>query len=168
MTVDTTWVKAAVANELGLVEEDLAAMYGVPIGDLDGYLSGLEGTTQAVYQRVLSDVDAMRIGYRRVRITDEHIQNLRNLINAYPFHPLVGVTMWDGRAGWRLSSDDAQYVAYRAADIVGVEFQASDAVRKRLNTLVIWPAASHPTESQAFRDRIVDMTTYLIELIGVI
>jgi hypothetical protein len=168
MTVDTTWVKAAVANELGLVEHDIATLYGIQDSDLDQHLRELESTTQGVYQRVLSDVDAMRIGYRRVRVTDDHIERLRSLLETYPFHPLVGVTMWDGRAGWRLSADDAQYVAYRAADIVGLEFQASDALRLRLNTLVIWPAATHPTGSQAFRDRIVDVTTYLIELVGVI
>lgn len=166
MSVDVTWVKQHIANELGLVEHNLLTLYRVQPSELDAHLASLGSTSNEVAERVLSDVDNLRVAHRRVRATEDHVAQLRALLNAYPFHPLVGVTMYDGRSGWRLSSDDAQYVAYRAADIVGLEFEEGDLVRQRLNTLVIWPAATHPLGSPAFRDRLVEVTLYLIELVG--
>lgn len=166
MTFDATWVKQHIANELGLVERDLSKLYRVQPPDLDAHLAGLGSTSNEVAQRVLSDVDDLRIARRQVRASEEHVEQLRALLNAYPFHPLVGVTMYDGRSGWRLSSDDAQFVAYRAADIIGLDFEHGDLVRQRLNTLVIWPAATHPLGSPAFKDRVMEVTIYLIELVG--
>jgi hypothetical protein len=168
MSVDPHWVEQHISNELGLTERDLTRLYGLEQGALYSYLLTLADDSAEVYQRVLADIDAVRVGYRQVRVNDEHIEKLRALLSVYPFHPPVGVSMWDGRDGWRLSADDAQYVAFRAADIVGLDFEAGDQLRLRLNTLVIWQADTPPTFGSAFQDRLVDITLYLIELSGVL
>jgi|GEM_PF-4921867 hypothetical protein len=169
MAVDTTWVKNRIGDEMGLTEEDLARLYGVEKKALDAHLRSLGHDSAAVFEKILSDVDAVRIGYRVLQISDDHIAAARALLGDFIFRPLVSVPMADGQIGWRLSSDDAQYVAFRTADIVGMDFEWSDVLRLRLKRLVVWPDETRPdTADQAFRDRVADITFYLAELTGVL
>ncbi|PJF31929.1 MAG: hypothetical protein CUN51_03030 [Candidatus Thermofonsia Clade 1 bacterium] len=168
MLVNPIWVEQYIKDELGLTGRDLCKLYGVEQDALHAYLASLGANTNEVFQRVLADIDAVRTGYRQVRVSDAHIAQLQTLLNNYPFHPLVSLLTWDGRQAWRLSGDDAQYVAFRAADIVGLNFESGDVLRQRLNTLVIWQAETLPTFGEAFRARLADITLYLIELSGVL
>ncbi|MFN7209067.1 MAG: hypothetical protein ACK4P1_01580 [Aggregatilineales bacterium] len=168
MTVDPIWVEQHIRHELGLTTDDLCRLYGVAAEALPAQLAALGATSREALERVLSDVDAVRVGYRQLQISDDHIAQLQRLLSAYPFHPLVSLPLWDGGVGWRLSADDAQYVAFRAADIVGLDFAASDVLRRRLNTLVIGAAEQPPAFDAAFQRRVVDITCYLLELSGVL
>ena len=168
MAVDPNWVEQHISNELGLIERDLLKLYRLAPGALHAHLMSLGSSSNEVYQRVLADIDALRVSARRVRVSEDHVAALRALLSAYPFHPLVSLIMWDGRHGWRLSIDDAQYVAFRAADIVGLSFEDGDLLRQRLNTLVIWQADTQPAFGSAFQARLADITLYLIELSGVL
>src|SRR5215813_10950833 len=121
-TLSADWVKTRIGDELGLTENDLARLYGIEVSALDKHLATLGGNETAVYERILSDVDAVRVGYRQIEVKDDQIATIRSLLASYPFHPLVSVPMADQRVGWRLSGDDAQFVAFRAADAVGIDF----------------------------------------------
>lgn len=167
-TIDATWIKARVGDELGLVEDDLARLYGIDASGVNKHLTTLGGDSQVIYEQVLSDVDAVRVGYRQVQVNDDQIAGLRDLLSAYPFHPLVSVPTSDGQIGWRLGSDDAQFVAFRAADAVGMDFEWGEVLRSRLNRAIIWPDAAMPKFDQTFRDRVADVTFYLLELSGVL
>src|SRR5207244_1952393 len=112
-----------------LSDNDLAALYGIEVRTLDKHLAGLALDTQATYECVLSDVDSVRIGYRQIEVNDEQIATIRKLLVDYPFHPLVSVVTADDSVGWRLSADDAQWVAFRAADVVGIDFEPGEALR---------------------------------------
>ncbi|HLY27202.1 MAG TPA: hypothetical protein VKQ72_12730, partial [Aggregatilineales bacterium] len=112
--LDASWIKNRIADELGLTEDDLAHLYGVEVRALDKHLGTLGADNKSVYERILSDVDAARMGYRQIEVSDDQIGAIRNLLKKYPFHPLVSMPTADGAVGWRLSSDDAQYVAFRA------------------------------------------------------
>jgi hypothetical protein len=167
-TIDATWVKMRVGDELGLNETDLAGLYGIEVKALDKHLSTLAGDSQTIYDRVLSDVDSVRIGYRQIEMSDEQIQAIRELLANYPFHPLVSMSTADDGVGWRLSGDDAQWVAFRAADLVNLDFNLGEVLRLRLNRAVIWPDETEPEINQAFLDRVADVTFYLMELTGVV
>lgn len=167
-TIDARWVKTRVSEELGLTEEDLARLYGIEANAVNKHLPTLGGDSQAIYEQVLSDVDAVRMGYRQIQVGDDQIAAIRDLLSAYPFHPLVSIPMASGQIGWRLSGDDAQYVAFRAADAVGIDFEWGEVLRTRLNRAIIWPDAAMPKTDQAFRDRLADVTFYLLELSGIL
>ncbi len=168
MAPNTTQVKARIGDELGLTEDDLARLYGVEPRVLDSHLATLGKDTQTACERILSDVDGVRVGYRMLQVSDDHIAAIRDLLREYTFHPLVSVPMADRQIGWRLSSDDAQYVAFRAADIVGMDHDWSEMLRLRLKRLIVSPTEAMPETDQAFRDRVADITFYLIELTGVL
>lgn len=168
MTLDTAWIKTRVADELGLTEDDLARLYGVDDAGLDDQLAGLDNDENAVYERVLSDVDALRMGYRLIQVSDEQIEATRDMLANYIFHRPVSVPMVAGGIGWRLSSDDAQYVAFRTSDITGIDFDWGDVLRLRLNRLILWPDATEPEIDQTFRDRLADVVFYLVELTGIL
>jgi hypothetical protein len=168
MALNAAQVKAKVGDELGLTDEDLARLYGVDAGAVDKHLASLGKDPDAVYQRILSDVDGVRTGYRMLPVSDEHIAAVRNLLKDYIFHPLVSMEMANGQVGWKLGSDDAQFVAFRAADIVGMDHDWGEVLRLRLKRLFVWPDANMPETNKAFRDRVADITFYLIELTGVL
>ena len=167
-TLSADWVKTRIGDELGLTENDLARLYGIEVTELDRHLASLGNDETAVYERVLSDVDAVRVGYRLIEVNDDQIANIRGLLASYPFHPLVSVPMADQRVGWRLSGDDAQFVAFRAADVVGIDFDWGETLRLRLNRAIIWPDEAMPDTNSAFRDRVADVTFYLMELTGIL
>ncbi len=167
-TIDANWIKARVSDELGLTEDDLARLYGIEPNAVNKHLSTLGGDSQTIYDQVLSDVDAVRIGYRQIQVGDDQIAAIRNLLSAYLFHPLVSIPTANGQIGWRLSGDDAQYVAFRSADAVGIDFEWGEVLRTRLNRAIIWPDAAMPKTDQAFRDRVADVTFYLLELSGIL
>jgi hypothetical protein len=168
MALDAAQVKARIGDELGLTDEDLARLYGVDLKALDKHLASLGKDVDAVCQRILSDVDGVRVGYRVLQVSDKHIAAVRELLRDYIFHPLVSVEMANTQTGWRLSSDDAQFVAFRAADIVVMDHDWSEVLRLRLKRLIVWPAESKPETNKAFRDRVADITFYLVELTGVL
>jgi len=168
MALDTAWIKTRVADELGLTEDDLARLYGVDSASVDSQLAALDNDKGAVYERVLSDVDALRMGYRLIQVSDEQIEATRAMLANYIFHRPVSVPMAAGGIGWRLSSDDAQYVAFRASDIMGIDFDWGDVLRLRLNRLILWPDATAPDMDQTFRDRLADVVFYLVELTGIL
>jgi hypothetical protein len=163
-----TWVKARIGDELGLTEEALARLYGVDERGLDRRLAALGRDPGAVYQRVLTDVDSLRQSQRLIQLGEEHVAAVRALLGNYIFHPLVSVRTADEQIGWRLSSDDAQYVAFRTADTLSMDFEWGDVLRLRLNRLVIWPAEVPPAMDSAFRNRLTEVTVFLVELTGVL
>ncbi|MEP7285609.1 MAG: hypothetical protein ABI947_07575 [Chloroflexota bacterium] len=165
---DTNWIKAHISDELGLTANDLAGLYGIDVAALDSHLVTLGRDVQSISQRILSDIDAVRVGYRRVEVSDDHISAIRDLLASYLFHPLVSTLTASGDIGWRLSGDDAQWVAFRTADVVGMAFGWDETLRVRLNRLVLWPDAKMPDTNQAFRDRLADVTFYLTELTEVL
>ena len=167
-TLDAAWVKTRIGDELGLTDDDLARLYGVNASALDRHLASLGKENNSIYERILSDVDAARTGYRQLEVSDENIAAIRKLLKSYPFHPLVSVPMASGDIGWRLSTDDAQFVAFRAADVVGMDFDWGEVLRTRLNRAIIWPDSNMPETNQAFKDRVADITFYLMELTGVL
>lgn len=166
-TIDMVWIKNRVGDELGLSEADLVRLYGIGKEQLDYHLQSLGGAADMIYQQILSDVDAVRVGYRQLTVDDNQIATTRALLRDYRFHPLVSLPSADGQIGWRLSGDDAQYVAYRTADILGMDFEWSDVLRLRLKRLVVWPDSAMPNTDENFRDRVADITFYLAELTGV-
>ncbi len=168
MALNAAQVKAKIGDELGLTDEDLARLYGVDASGVDKHLVSLGKDPDAVCQRILSDVDGVRVGYRVLQISDDHIAAIRVLLRDYIFHPLVSMEMADGRVGWKLGSDDAQFVAFRAADIVGMDHDWSEVLRLRLKRLFVWPDETMPETNRAFRDRVADITFYLMELTGVL
>src|SRR5260221_11317013 len=99
-TVNAAWVKTRIGDELGLSDADLAALYGIDMRTLDKHLAGLATDTQATYERVLSDVDSVRVGYRQLEVSDEQIAAIRQPLVNYPFHPLVSVVTADDAVGW--------------------------------------------------------------------
>lgn len=161
-------VKTRIGDEFGLSEKELARLYGVEPDALDEHLDSLEEGEKAIYDRIITDIDAVRVGYRQIRMNNDQIDTLRTLLKDYIFHPLVSVIRENGEIGWRLSGDDAQFVAFRASDIAGIDFEWSDVLRLRLHRVVIWPAEDAPEFDQTFRDRVVDITIYLAELTGVL
>jgi hypothetical protein len=168
MALDTSRVKTRIGDELGLTDEDLARLYNVDAGQLNRHLASMGKDENAVSQQILSDVDAARTNYRLLQVNDEHIAAAHEVLREYIFHPLVATPMADGNIGWRLSLDDAQFVAFRIADIVGVDYDWSDVLRYRLHRLIIWPDEKRPAINQAFYDRVAEMTFFLIELTGVL
>src|SRR5690242_1517155 len=96
MALDTAWIKTRVADELGLMEDDLARLYGVDGASLDDQLAALDANENAIYERVLSDVDALRMGYRLIQVNDEQIETIRAMLANYIFHRHVSVSMAAG------------------------------------------------------------------------
>ena len=136
MALNVGLVKSKIADDLGLTEQDLARLYGVGDADLDRHLRELESGEEALYNRVMSDLDAARIGYRQFEISDQQITTVRMLLGKHKFRPFASLVQADGQVGWRLSRDDAEFVAFRSSDVVGLDLDASELVRKRLNRLV--------------------------------
>ena len=166
--IDATWVKTRIGDEFGLTETDLIGLYGIDASKLDKHLASLANNTNLIYERVLSDIDSVRVGYRQLEVNDDQIRSIRKLLNNYPFHPLVSVVNADGGVGWRLSGDVAQWVAFRAADVVDLDFDMGEVLRERLHRAIIWPDANEPAFNQAFIDRVADVTFYLLELTGIV
>jgi hypothetical protein len=134
---------------------------------LDRHLVGLSADPEAAVQRILADVNAAGATYRVITLSDEQIAAARRLVADYLFHPLSPLEAALGHA-WRLSSDDAQWVAFRIADLVGLDFAVSDVVRLRLNRLGLSYEPDVPTLDAAFRNRVADTALYLSELAGVL
>jgi hypothetical protein len=168
MALDVEWVKTRIGDELGLSANDLAHLYGVGANALDRRLSSLGNTAQAISERILADVDSARLSRRQLEITQAQITALWGILKPYRFHPLAAALMADGSAAWRLSKDDAQFVAFRTADIVGIDFEWGDVLRLRLHRLIIWLTEDTPGDAQAFVDRVIKATAYLAELTGVL
>jgi hypothetical protein len=168
MALDAEWVKTRISDELGLSADDLARLYGVGAGALDQHLVKLESNAQVLSERILADVDSVRQSRRRLEVSQEQTAALWEVLSTYPFHPLVATRMANGSTGWRLSKDDAQFVAFRTADIVGLDFEGGDVLRLRLHRLIIWPAEDMSSDTQAFLDRVVKVAAYLAELGGVL
>lgn len=164
---EAAWIKTRIGDELGLTEDDLARLYGVSPNDLDRYLVRLAADPEAVVQHILADVHATGTTHRRVHLTDEQIASARQLVADYPFHPLSPLEAALGHA-WRLGSDDAQWVAFRIADVIGLDFASSDILRLRLNRLGLSYEPEFPEFDTAFRNRVADTTLYLSELAGVL
>src|SRR5258708_936 len=77
-TMDT--VINRIGDELGLTPQDLARLYGINEEDLSEHLTTLGADVDSIYQQVLSDVDAVRVGYRQLQITDGQIKAIRGLL----------------------------------------------------------------------------------------
>ncbi len=168
MAVHIDRVESQIGDELGLAPDDLARLYNVDTSQLDRHLLSLGNNSQAIYEQIMSDIDKMRAGYQLLEVEDEHLEAVRAVLNHYIFHPLVATPMTTGFIGWRLGTDDAQYVAFRAADIVGMDFDWGDMLRLRLHRLIIWPDEKRPAFDQAFQDRLLQVIAYLVELTGVV
>ena len=168
MALNIDMVKAKIADELGLTDHDLAELYGVAEGKLDAHLGSLEKSDKALYDRMLSDVDATRTSYRKFAVSDEQIASTRTLLSNHRFRPFAPLVQADGNLGWRLSRDDAEFVAFRTADFVGLNLESSELVRKRLNRVVLWANETSPEASQELLDRLADITFYLLELSSVV
>ncbi len=166
--LDTSWIRKRLTDEVGFVEDDLLRLYGVTAAELDSYLAGLGRTPPEAASRVLSDVDAVRVGYRTFQVSDEQIEAIRALLATCRFTPLNSMETATHQRAWHLSGDDAQWVAYRASDVLGLDFEASDVLRLRLNRLAIWTGDDVPPFDDQFRDRVADVTFYLAELSGIL
>ncbi len=166
---DTAWIKARLADEFGLSEDDLARLYGLNRDDLDAHLAALEdGQSSTIVNRLISDVDAVRVGYRTVQVSDAQIEASRALLINYRFYPLIALDAAGHQHAWRLSGDDAQWIAFRISDVIGLDFEASDVLRLRLNRVAVGYGDNSPTLDGAFRDRIADIAFFLAELSGVL
>ncbi|MHB8626618.1 MAG: hypothetical protein ACYDBJ_01315 [Aggregatilineales bacterium] len=164
---EAAWIKTRIGDELGLTEDDLARLYGALPGDLDSHLVGLAPDSEAAVQRILADVNAASAAHRVVILSDEQITAARQLVADYPFHPLSPLAAALGHA-WRLGSDDAQWIAFRIADLIGLDFASSDILRLRLNRLGLSYEPDVPGFNAAFRNRVADTALYLSELVGVL
>jgi len=164
---EAAWIKARIGDELGLTEDDLVRLYGLSPNDLDRYLVRLAADPEAAVQRILADVNASGTAHRLIHLSDEQIAVARRLVADYLFHPLSPLEAALGHA-WRLSSDDAQWVAFRIADVIGLDFAASDILRLRLNRLGLSYESEVPEFNAAFRNRVADTALYLSELSGVL
>src|SRR5579859_1603043 len=161
------WIKSRIGDDLGLTEDDLMRLYGISPVQLDRYLVGLAADPEDAVQRVLSDVNAASANHRLITLSDDQIDQARRIVADYPFHPLSQLDAVLGHA-WRLSSDDAQWVAFRIADLLGLDFPSSDVLRLRLNRLGLSYEPEFPEFDAAFRNRVADTTLYLSELAGVL
>jgi hypothetical protein len=164
---EAAWIKIRIGDELGLTEDDLTRLYGVTPNRLDSHLVGLAADPEAAVQRILADVHAAGTAHRVITLSDEQIAAARQLVADYPFHPLSPLEAALGHA-WRLSSDDAQWVAFRIADLIGLDFASSDIIRLRLNRLGVSYELEVPGVDAAFRNRVADTAVYLSELAGVL
>ena len=164
---EAAWIKTRIGDELGLTEDDLARLYGVGPNDLDRHLVRLAADPEAAVQRILADVNATGTTHRLIHLSDEQITEARRLVADYPFHPLSPLEAALGHA-WRLSSDDAQWVAFRIADVIGLDFASSDILRLRLNRLGLSYESRVPDFDATFRNRVADTALYLSELAGVL
>jgi hypothetical protein len=168
-TIDIAWVKARISNELGFAASDLERVYGLTPDALDAQLTALGaelGGGEALVNRLMGDVDALRMGYRTVQINDDQIAATRALLAKCKFDPPIPLDAAGHAHAWRLSSDDAQWVAYRFADLIGLGFEAGDMLRLRLNRIVIAYGDLPPVMEAKLRDRIADILFYLAELSG--
>lgn len=168
MALNIDMIKAKIGDELGLTDHDLAELYGVAESKLNAHLGSLEKSEKALYDRMLSDVDAARTSYRKFAVSDEQIAAIRALLSKHIFRPFASLVQADGNLGWRLSRDDAEFVAFRTSDIVGLDLEASELVRKRLNRVVLWAEESAPKLTKELLDRLADITFYLLELSSVV
>ncbi len=161
-------VKAQIAEDMGLAPADIARLYDLDEGRLDRHLATLGADASSAVQRILADVDAARIRHRYYTASPEHGEALQAILKKYPFHSLVSQPTAAGGVGGRLGSDDAQYVAYRAADIVQIDFDWGDVLRPRLHRVILYRGESAPAITPPFRDHLVEITLYLLELTGVL
>jgi hypothetical protein len=162
------WIVARIGDELGFAPEDLSTLYGVEISELGGQLETLGEAPEEIVTRILADLDALRVGYRQIQVSDDQIRQTRAILADYLFHPLIRLETADQHTAWRLSGDDAQYVAFRSADILGLDFAASDTLRLRLNRLALRHGEALPPVDERFRDLVADVTFYLAEFSGVL
>jgi hypothetical protein len=165
---DAHWIKARVADELGLTESDLARLYSLEESALDAYLGSLAADPNDGVSRVLADLDTIRVQHRKMSLNTEQIESIRELVGSYLFHPLISLPAASGNLAWRLSGDDAQWVAFRAADLLNIDFNASDVLRLRLNRLVVFNSDDAPPVDEVFCDHLAHITCYLAELSGVL
>ncbi len=162
------WIIARIGDELGFTADDLAKLYGVTASELPAHLQTLGEAPEEVVTRILADLDAARVGYRQIQVSDDHIRDTRAVLADYPFHPLIRLESANQKIAWRLSGDDAQYVAFRTADVLGLDFAASDTLRLRLNRLALRHGDALPPVDATFRDLVADVTFYLAEFSGVL
>ncbi|HVO43339.1 MAG TPA: hypothetical protein VMT34_11980 [Aggregatilineales bacterium] len=169
MAPDLKYVKARLGDTLGFSENDLARLYGVAVGrPLDARLVSLAPDAAAIVDRILGDIEAARAGYRQIALNEDQMAAIADTLRNYRFHSLVSLLAADGSVAWKLSADDAQYVAFRSADVVAMDFELSEVLRARLKRMVIWPEPSPPSDDRAFRDHVAELLLYLIELAGIL
>lgn len=167
MSIDTMFVMARIGDELGLSPDDLVALYNTRPNMLDAHLSSL-GTDEAeICACVLQDIDAARLTHRRAYFDSDARAALRKVLETYPLHPLASMTLADGTTGWRLGTDDAQYLAFRAADVMDLAFEAGEALRVCLRRVAIWTDAALPERAAMLHTRILDVIGYLAELCSI-
>ena len=77
---DQQWIKARVADELGLTEHDLARLYGLDERALDAHLGSLAADPNDGVARVLADIDGARVQQRALSLTTEQIDSIRELV----------------------------------------------------------------------------------------
>jgi hypothetical protein len=167
MSIDTMFVMARIGDELGLSPDNLAALYDIRPNTLETFLSSLGTDEGAICARVLEDLDAARLMYRRAHFDSDAMAALRKVLEGYPLHPLASMTLADGSTGWRLGADDAQYLAFRTADAMGLAFEAGEALRVCLKRVAIWMDAALPERAVILHTRIVDVIGYLAELCSI-
>lgn len=163
-----TLAKARIADEIGFDEDDLASLYGIQRAALDDHLAELEVEPLMIWQRVLADVDALRMGYRRRAVSDEHILQLLNVIRPYEFGALVETLATTGRIGWQMNAEDAAWVAARAAEVFGLDADEQAQLCRYLQRMIAWPNLTSPANTAEWQRRVVDMATYLVELTGIV
>lgn len=167
MSINTMFVIARVGDELGLSPDDLAALYNTRPDALEALLSSLGTDEAAICARVFEDIDAARMMYRRAHFDSDAMAALRKVLETYPLHPLASMTLADGTTGWRLGTDDAQYLAFRAADVMGLAFEAGEALRVRLRRVAIWTDATPPEQAAILHMRILNVIGRLAELCSI-
>lgn len=168
MGFDPIWTKARIGDEIGFSEADLAALYGVELADLDEYLRSLEDEPDLIWQRIIEDADALRFGYRVYEVSDAHIETLRERMMGYRFGSPATAVMASGTIGWRLNPGDAREIARITAEVIGMAADHIPELAARLSRIVTWPGMSLPDNRRSLVDRVVDLTTYLVELTGVL
>lgn len=157
------YVTERVGDEIGFNAHDIAALYGVALDDLPSYLRALAPTPVATFQRVIADADALRVGYRRIHSTDSVIAVLQEQIAHVEFSPLIPVLLAAGGTGYRLDQDQANDLAERAATVTDLPADEVPVLARRLSRMTLWNRADVPAFDHEFRDRVVDMITFLIE-----
>ena len=161
------WIKSRIGDELGFSEEDLAALYKMSPADLNKQIGQFDQDVEILVAQILADVNAAINANRQAVVTETHIAAIKALIARYPIRKLVPLKAIQGPA-WRLTADDAQWVAYRLADVINLDFASSDTLRRRLNRIALSYGADQPPWDDALRSQILNTSLYLCQLAGVL
>jgi len=167
MTDRAAWIKARLGDELGLSDDDLAALYQTTPGQLTEQLTASTDAPEAVVKQIIADIDGAAAHKARTAINDTQLATLKSWIGRYPIRKLVPLETVSGLA-WRLTADDAQWIAFRLADVIGLDFAASDVLRQRLNRVALSYEAAQPPWNDDLRAQITAIAIKLAELTGVL